>query len=340
MKSLPLSAFLALAIAPWSAGHAAPDPSRDAAVFGVREYIQNISLSPDGTKVAIVRPAGTRGAALEIADPSSGKAPVVILTTSGDPERLVDCGWATTTRIVCRIYMIEGTSTVPAQFTRLIAIGADGTGLTMLTERTNSRSLEMLQYGGEIIDWTGDGKGSVLMMRSYVPETTIGTNLAQTKEGNGVDLINTSSQARRTVEQPRKNAVEFISDGLGTVRIAGAISDGSGGYVGDTINYSYRKAGSREWSTLNSFKIDGRAKAGFNPVAVDPKSDVVFGFDDKDGRQALYSIALDGSMKRTLIVTRPDVDVDGLIRIGRQHRVVGASWANERRETAYFDPEL
>ena len=40
------------------------------------------------------------------------------------------------------------------------------------------------------------------------------------------------------------------------------------------------------------------------------------------------------------MLARNDVDVDGLIRIGRQRRVVGASYATDRREAEYFDPEL
>jgi dipeptidyl aminopeptidase/acylaminoacyl peptidase len=39
-------------------------------------------------------------------------------------------------------------------------------------------------------------------------------------------------------------------------------------------------------------------------------------------------------------MSRDDVDVDALIRIGRQRRVVGASYATEKREIAYFDPAL
>ena len=38
----------------------------------------------------------------------------------------------------------------------------------------------------------------------------------------------------------------------------------------------------------------------------------------KDGRHALYRVALDGSMKRELVLARPDVDIDGLVRVGRQ----------------------
>lgn len=39
-------------------------------------------------------------------------------------------------------------------------------------------------------------------------------------------------------------------------------------------------------------------------------------------------------------MARSDVDVDALIRIGRKRRVVGASYATEKREVFDFDPEL
>ena len=45
-------------------------------------------------------------------------------------------------------------------------------------------------------------------------------------------------------------------------------------------------------------------------------------------------------MKRDLVLARPDVDVDGLIRIGRQNRVVGASFVTDKRQAEFFDPEL
>ena len=40
------------------------------------------------------------------------------------------------------------------------------------------------------------------------------------------------------------------------------------------------------------------------------------------------------------MLSRPDADVDSLERIGRDNRVVGASYATERRQVEYFDPEL
>jgi dipeptidyl aminopeptidase/acylaminoacyl peptidase len=54
----------------------------------------------------------------------------------------------------------------------------------------------------------------------------------------------------------------------------------------------------------------------------------------------LFRIRLDGSGTRELVASHEQVDVDGLIRIGRRNRVVGASFATERRQVIYFDSEL
>lgn len=99
----------------------------------------------------------------------------------------------------------------------------------------------------------------------------------------------------------------------------------AGGYSGDTINYSYRMAGSRDWKDLAALNVGGGVPVGFNPYAVDSATNLVYGFDSVEGRRALFSIALDGSLKRNMVLAHPQVDVDGLIRIGRQQRVVGAA---------------
>lgn len=73
-----------------------------AAAFGAREYVQQISLSPDGKQVALVAPSGVRGAKLLVIDIAAGTSKT-ILVSSGEPERLSGCRWSTETRLVCKI---------------------------------------------------------------------------------------------------------------------------------------------------------------------------------------------------------------------------------------------
>lgn len=335
MKHLVRALLLASALSP----AAAMAQSKEAAKFGNREFIQQISLSPDGTRVAMLEPVTGRGSALVVADVATGTTKVV-LRSSGAPDRLRSCHWASDTRIICNVYMIEqGTQKLP--FTRMVTLNADGTDLKVLSSRESSNALEIMQFGGSIVDWGPDGSnGSVLMTRDYVPEYSTGTHLANTDEGRGVDLVDATTLRRRTVETPRPGVREFLSDGHGTVRVVGIETSNATQLSTGHIIYSYRMPGSRDWKRLAELTETPTGTVGFDPYAVDRDLNVVYGFANENGRSALYSIALDGSLTRKLVFDNPNVDVDGLVRIGRQRRVVGVSYATDRRVTEFFDPEL
>jgi len=337
MKNIVRGALLAASAVPALAFA----QSEDARNFGAREFIQQISLSPDGSQVAMIQPISGRGDALVVANLETG-ANKVVLTATGDPEQLSSCRWASTTRIVCNIYMIQQLDQ-KLSFTRMVSLNADGSDLKLLSRRENANALNIMQSGGDIIDWGPDGSnGSVLMTRVFVPEYSTGTHTANTREGLAVELVDATSLKRKIVELPRRNVAEFISDGHGNVRIMGIEDESNGGLSTGRYVYSYRTADDREWKKLGELVTDGGGGnyTGFNPYAVDRDTNVVFGFDNKDGRRALYSIALDGSLTRKLVFAHPEVDVDGLVRIGRQRRVVGLSYATDHRVTEFFDPEL
>jgi dipeptidyl aminopeptidase/acylaminoacyl peptidase len=320
------------------------EATKVAQAFGAREFIQQISLSPDGKRVAFITPNGARGTAVMVAQPFVGGEPKAVLATSGDDgERLSECRWATVQRLVCRVVVIQPDPTVRnLVFTRLVAVDADGKNQKMVSARSPFRSLRGTQNGGEVIDWLGDASGGVLMTRDFVPQETIGSNIAAAAVGLGVERVDVSNLRRSIVERGRDTAVEYLSDGNGSVRLMGLLAKGPDGRNGDTIAYSYRRPGSETWEPLSKLRnTSGNGyDDGFNPVAIDRTLNVVYGFDRKDGRQALYRMALDGSLRRELVLDHPDVDIDGLIRVGRERRVVGASYATERRERVFFDSEF
>ena len=314
--------------------------SEAAARFGAREEVQQISLSPDGRTVAFLQPSGARGTALFVVSVDGG-TPKAITRSDGEPDQLRHCRWSTNARLVCSVYAVTQSGEGLLGITRLFSMDSDGKNLKMLSAADSSRALGLALGGGDVIDWLGDeAGGSVLMARTYVPERTTGTRLASDQEGYGVDRVDTATLKRSTIESPKRDAEEYISDGHGVVRIMGLQPSDGSGYDKDKINYFYRKSGSRSWLPLGSLKLAGGQTEGFNPVAVDRDRNVVYGFDAVGGHTALYAIALDGSAKRDLVLARPDVDIDSLIRIGRSTRVIGASFATERRQIEFFDPEL
>lgn len=307
--------------------------------FGAREMVRDVSVSPDGQRVAMVVATGTRGTGLVVSTPDGQLKSV--LNYSGDPPiRLSSCAWSTSTRLVCTLFGIVDRTGAPAGMTRMLAINADGSDIKELSARQKNGLYERY-FGGDVLDWLPDDNGSnVLMLRQFVPEQGTGTLVNQTREGLGVERVDTVSLKRSVVETPRSTGADYVTDGHGVTRVMATRPRLASGYFGDEIVYKYRRADSKEWEPLSTVKLSGYSSSGFLPYAVDRDLNVAYGFDNADGRKALFKVALDGSLKRELVLARPDVDVDGLVRIGRQQRVVGVSYATDRRQVSFFDPRI
>jgi acetyl esterase/lipase len=320
------------------------EPAFDAAkAFGARESVLDLSLSPDGMSVAYVAPAAAQGSVLYVQSLSKGAARSsrAVLATNGKPERLGGCSWVSNERLVCVIYGVveNGTLLEPVQFTRLISVNTDGTQAKLLSTRNNEYTRGLQLGGGNVIDWLPDEDGAVLMTRVYLPDDHTSSRIGSSKRGLAVDWIDTRTLATRTVEKPREDAVEYISDGRGAIRIVGAKSKRSalGDYDSGNVAYFYRLQGSRDWQPFG--EVVGEGHNGFEPVAVDHDSNVAYGYKKLDGRRALYSVALDGSLKEELVYSRPDVDVGRLNRIGRRDRVVGVTYTDELSHCHFLDAD-
>lgn len=282
-------------------------------------------------------PAKGQGSRLYTVDITNAATPRVALAASGDPERLSSCEWVSNARLICQIGMVMRDWDGPVTASRLVAVNADGTEPKVVSVRQGINAEWMSYFGGNLIDLLPSDDGAVLLGREYVPEGKIGSLIAKTKEGYGVDRVDTRSLASKQVIAPTRLASEYISDGLGTVRIMGVVKTASE-YDSGIRRYLYRIAGRTDWDLLSEY--DSTNRTGFNPYAVDPVEDVAYGFEKTDGRMALYKVKLDGTLTKTKIFSRPDVDVDGLITLGRKKQIVGVTYATEKRESAYFDPAL
>ncbi|WP_421737744.1 alpha/beta hydrolase family protein [Caulobacter sp.] len=333
LASLAISALVSVGSA-WATENTA------AKAFGARPGVEQASLSPDGMWIALVQPLQDGQASALFVAPLDGTGqPKAILSATGRPERLRDCGWVSNTRLVCSIYILALRDGFRLGHTRMIAVNADGTKAQELSARSSGVVLGYQQDGGEIIDGlANDASGSVLMTRVYTPEASTGTLLANQRKGLGVERVDTNTLRRSLVEPPHEDAVHYISDQFGSVRILGQQLKTNTGYNRAQINYVYRPADGGPWTPLGM--MDWDAHSGFRPVAVDRDLNVAYGFEWLNGRQAVTRVSLDGSMKREVLLSRDDVDVDRLIRIGRQNRVVGASFATDKRQSVFFDPTL
>jgi len=313
-----------------------------AAAFGARESTSGMALSPDGKSVAYRTPLEGQGSALYTLSLDPGAKPRLALAVNGKPERLGHCFWVANDRLTCHVYanLADPTAGI-VSFDRLVAVDAGGTNVRLLSRPDTGHDWGRQGSGGWVIDTLPSEDGDVLMARPYVPEVRKGSRFGSEAEGLGVDHIDTRTLVVKRVEPPRPDAGEYISDGRGAVRIIGLqqrVGASTTTQASGMIDYLYRAAGSQDWHKLSEY--DSIERTGFNPYAVDPERNVAYGFRKTDGRMALYTVSLDGTLTEQLVYANPDVDVDELVTIGRQRRVVGASYATDKRHNVYFDPEV
>lgn len=315
-----------------------------AAVFGARQSVLHVSLSPSGNKLAYVAPFGSHGETLYTVDLEAGTPPQRSLVSDDISGDLTSCRWVTDERLICRFYMTTRDATLGKFLggTRLIAIDADGRNAQSIEAPRNLRALAGIWNGGSIISLNSESSdSSILMSRQYVKEESLNTRLANSEDGIGVISYDIVSGKERKVEGPDKDARFYLADDSGRIRIKATQNLNPSGYYDDTVAYFYRTADSDRWLPLSRVEVAKGYTPGFRPQAVDAKSNLAYGYDvDESGHYALYSMSLDGANTRTKVFAVSDYDVDDVVTLGRRGRVIGASYATEKRYVRYFDPVM
>lgn len=343
LKSLALGTALVLGVAAGdSASVYAQTAEQDALKFAQRRAILDISLSPSGNKIAYIAPNGDRGEALFIVDLTVGGSPKGILGNSEANTDIDYCDWATEEYLVCSTSVINDESGLLVGYDRLLSVSAVTGKVQMLTQRTSSRALRTAQDGGSVVALDIRGEDNqILMTRQWVPENNANSRLGNSREGLGVDRIDVVTGKRDAEIMPDEDASWYVADQFGEVRLkARTPTDGGTGQLKGQRIYYYRAKGEREWTRLSEAVLDSQSSGGFRPVAVDSEQNIAYGYGSKDGFGAIYKVSLDGPAQPELVAAEPGADIDSLIRIGRQRRVIGVSYATEKRYAEYFDPAL
>jgi dipeptidyl aminopeptidase/acylaminoacyl peptidase len=284
--------------------------AQDAIAFGARESAKQMDLSPDGTQVVYVGPGPGASTIVYVANLTNGQSKG-ILVGKGDPEKLNWCAWVSNRRLACSYGANIVEDGVPVGFGRLISLNSDGTDIKQIG---NKRAY---QFDGAILDWLpGDGE-NVLMSR-----------------GGSVQKVNVTTLRSTEVERWRDAAASYMSDGLGNIRLMAIYQTAlDGRLTTGRRKYRYRTANSREWRELTEYLEDE-----FIPLAIDASADALYALHKADGRY-LRKVLLDGSLTQVRVASNPRVDIDGVVRSGDGQRVIGYTYAEEKRHTVYFDPE-
>ncbi len=310
-------------------------PEQAARAFGSRPAVESIRLSPDGSKIVFVEPLAGQGSLVYSVSLADGK-PTAVTRAGGDPFRMQWCDWANEQRLICELYGLSNDGDVLLAFSRMIAIDADGSDMKELKTASSGEATRLSLNSGEVLDWLDGREPVVLMARDYVEEARSDFRLVQKSEGLGVDRIDTRTARGRQVEKPREQVSGFLSDGHGNVRImAASAAQGATGYLSGRTNWSYRTKASNEWKTLGFHEF--RSPEAILPVAIDYERDSVYVLKSHQGRDALFRIALDGTMKSELVYAHPRYEVDDVVIVGK--RVIGVRFVAERGTVVYFDKE-
>jgi dipeptidyl aminopeptidase/acylaminoacyl peptidase len=336
-----LSVGLVLTASLYTVPTLAEDLAETATRFGARQSVTDVSISPSGDTLLYVSPGQKSEETIYTVDLNGVNEPKAIATFNEANSRITGCDWATDEQIVCGLFGSGKAGDIIFVFSRKFSINTLDGKVKSLTPGTNMGRRRVAQDGGRVLalDVPGEDR-KILMTRRHFKEAANSTLIYSDKEGLGVDLVDVVTGRRKIVERPNRMAVNYIADEAGSVRIMTVRDTAASGYDGSEFRYLYRKKGSEQWLPLSSLDTSGELFQGFLPVAVDSKEDVVYGFERVDGYTALYKVPLDGSGTRELILKQDGVDVDGLVRIGRQDRVVGVSYATEARNVEYFDAGL
>ncbi|SIO05077.1 Prolyl oligopeptidase family protein [Parasphingorhabdus marina DSM 22363] len=329
-------ALLLLTVIGFSASANAQTEAEPEWLFGQRQGVLDISLSPDGKQIVYVAPGPGRTSHVyhvNLAD----KQPKLISRSSGNPERITGCDFISGNRITCSVYGVRDIGGAIINYRENIALGTDGKDMQKLGQRQSFYATKRRQFDGFIVDSLPESD-DVLMAWEFVPEVNASSKISRTADGMGVVRLNTKTGRWKGIEKARRTATDFLSDGSGNIRVIGfdvLTTRGSGSTV---TRYSYRKAGEKKLHDLSTY--DYLDRSGFRPLIVDSSTNSVFGLQLNKGKMALFSVSLDGSLDKKLVYAHPEVDVSGTKQFGRDQRVVGARYADEFNRVEYFDKSL
>jgi dienelactone hydrolase len=320
-----------------------PKPFDAAAAFGARPDVTSLRLSPDGASVAFVTPIQGQGSVVYTQDLAPGAKAKVAFYADGKPYRLRGCNWVANDRLVCAVYGLvtdhkNNNIAGLLPITRLVAVNADGTKPQQLSATQSQYTPGLALQDTAVIDWLPDQDGSVLMSRTYLPNVHPQSVIGSEDYGLGVDLVDTRTLVAKHVVPARQDAAEYLSDGRGTVRIVAERNMQPGGRDSGVLTYLYRTPDSFDWQKLSTYNQADHS--GFRPVAVDHDLNLVYGWKKLNGRVALYSMSLDGSLHEQVVYSRADVDLDSLIRIGRRNRVVGVAYVTDVPASEIFSDNI
>jgi dienelactone hydrolase len=296
---------------------AAPSPEE----FALRPRVEDVSISPDGRYVALIRTRDDGRADALVADRQAGKDQVMRgVLAEPDHFQMTWCRWATNTRLLCGFRGMVDQGVVYG-ITRLVAVDADGKHLRVLMQ--NSFEAQG-QFQDRIIDWNPGPADTVLIEADEglsANQMAVGAQVYGNVGTHGLpgvfelNVVTGSLMLRQHARDPIRH---WITDKHGHVRLGW-------GFSGTTISYWARLDGDSDWRRLTKFEVFTRQNQ-FEPVAISAEDpNVAYAIGPSEGRNAVWLIDLKDREDPKLVFSHPLVDVSGPV-LGMDNRLIGVRY--------------
>ena len=310
--------------------------------FGIRSSVLHISLSPSGSKIAWVGSGPLHTEELNVIDLDDDEGVQTIATNTEIHADLERCDWVSEERLLCDVYgMRRRPNGLLLPFSRMFLVSSDGSNLRPIENSADRVGLRFNNDGGDLVALDVRGQtGQALITRNYVQEDVSATGMANWQSGRGVDRLDVLSGNRRRVVAPDPRASRYIADENGIVRLKVRNVFSEDGFDTGEDTLHVRIPGRTSWQDLGNIQIEGSPAVDFVPITVDAARGLIYGYETTAGFRVAVEVPLENLGAGRIIARREGVDVDRLIRVGRQRRVIGASFATEKRAVEYFDSDF
>ena len=118
------------------------------------------------------------------------------------PINITNCQCRAADRIVCTLWGLTHFQSYLVPMRRTLSMDPDGKNQIFLGQKDTLEQVGKRFGDGGVVDWLNGVDGTVLMARSYVPESTTGRMMGRKEEGLGVDRIDTRTGKVTQVERP------------------------------------------------------------------------------------------------------------------------------------------
>ena len=286
--------------------------------FGTLPDVSGMHLSPDGTKVSLLKWLASDIPAAVVFDLKAKKGMLVASSKKGE-AKIQWCDWATNERLLCGYRTVNNFFGAGGYLpmTRLVGVNADGTDLKVLVDRKLAD--EFSQYQDRVIDWLPDDPDDVLIQ---VPSTY----------GSAAGRLNIHTGYTANDISTRERTYDWMADGHGNVRLYFNI-------VRDTGKWYVRRTKDADWTVLYESKLSD-LKDHFQPAGFGANENELLYFDSKDGHLALWAEDLSTGEKPRLIFSDPTVDIGGLLTLGKYQRLVAVQYNTDHPQWRFFDKQV